>query len=102
MSKIGAGRYQLHLEYVDVAKTVAACLSIMQSRAAAKGIAIGIEIAVGLAPIYADERALKQVLLNLLTNAVKFSPEGGKITVAARLSPAGETELRVLDHGVGI
>jgi two-component system cell cycle sensor histidine kinase PleC len=102
MSKIEAGRYQLHLEYVDVAKTVAACLSIMQSRAAAKGIAIDTEIAAGLAPIYADERAFKQVLLNLLTNAVKFSPEGRKITVAARLSPAGETELRVVDHGVGI
>src|SRR6266852_3971605 len=63
MSKIEAGRYQLHLEYVDIAKTVAACLSIMQSRACAKDIAIITDIAAGLPPIHADERAVKQVLL---------------------------------------
>jgi signal transduction histidine kinase len=102
MSKIEAGRYHLHLEYVDVAKTVAVCLSIVQSRAVAKDIAIDTQIAAELPPIHADERAFKQVLLNLLTNAVKFSPNGGKITVAARLSAGGETELCVVDHGVGI
>jgi signal transduction histidine kinase len=102
MSKIEAGRYQLHLEYVDVPKTVAACLSIVQSRAAAKGITIETELIAGLPPIHADERAFKQVLLNLLTNAVKFSPNGGTITVAARHSAGGETELCVVDHGVGI
>src|SRR5260221_3619036 len=102
MSKIEAGHYQLHLEYVDIAKTAAACLSIMQSRACAKGIAIITDIAAGLPPIHADERAVKQVLLNLLTNAVKFSPNGGKIALAARLAAGGEMELSVVDGGVGI
>ena len=102
MSKIEAGRYQLHLEYVDVARTVAACLSIVQSRAVAKGIAIDTDIGAGLPPIHADERAFKQVLLNLLTNAVKFSPNGGTVTVTARHSAGGETELCVVDQGVGI
>jgi signal transduction histidine kinase len=102
MSKIEAGRYHLHLEYVDVVKTVAVCLSIVQSRAVAKDIAIDTEIAAELPPIHADERAFKQVLLNLLTNAVKFSPNGGRITVTARPSAGGETELCVVDHGVGI
>ncbi|HEX3501639.1 MAG TPA: histidine kinase dimerization/phospho-acceptor domain-containing protein [Stellaceae bacterium] len=93
MSKIEAGRYQLHLEPVDIAKTVVACLSIVQSRAMAKGITIDTEIAAGLPPIHADERAFKQVLLNLLTNAVKFSPNGRKVTVAARLCAGGAAEL---------
>jgi two-component system, cell cycle sensor histidine kinase PleC len=102
LSRIEAGRYQLHLEPIDLVKTVAACLSIVQSRAVAKRITIETDIAEEVAPIDADERAVKQVLLNLLSNAVKFSPHDGKIAVIARLSPGGDTELRVVDHGIGI
>ncbi len=52
--------------------------------------------------VLADERSMKQVLLNLLTNAVKFTPEGGTVTVRADCSPDGEVRLAVADTGIGM
>jgi signal transduction histidine kinase len=55
----------------------------------------------GVGMIHADERKVKQVLLNLLSNALKFTPDGGEINIRARIHD-GETEISVMDTGVGI
>ena len=55
-----------------------------------------------LPPIYADLRAMKQILLNLMSNAVKFTPEGGLIRIAAELEAGGSLLLSVSDSGIGI
>jgi signal transduction histidine kinase len=55
-----------------------------------------------LPPLWADERALKQILLNLLSNAVKFTPEGGRVTVRAMIDDGRRMRLAVSDTGIGI
>jgi len=72
----------------------------MRTLAAAKSIALAVE-ANGELPFAGDESLLSRMLINLLDNAVKYTPYGGKITVAARSTPAG-IEITVADNGPGI
>ena len=65
-------------------------------------MAIAVDAAAAMPDLYADERALKQVLLNLLSNAVKFTPPGGDVTVFAHVDDDGTLALGVRDTGVGI
>jgi signal transduction histidine kinase len=74
----------------------------MEVRAQEKGIRIERHLSDNLPDLRADERHLKQIVLNLLTNAVKFTPEGGQVAVNARLTPGGSIELSVVDTGIGI
>jgi PAS domain S-box-containing protein len=100
MSKIEAGRYTIHPEPVDGAEMLRSCARLVRVRASESGVALGIGVAQEL-PLQADARALKQVLLNLLTNAIKFTPSGGSVN----LSASGERDgvvFRVADTGVGI
>ena len=76
-------------------------LVMLKERASRKGIALGLEVADDIGSIDADERKVKQVLFNLLTNAVKFTPEGGKVTITARRTD-DDIEIAVVDNGVGI
>src|SRR4029453_9322937 len=70
----------------------------------ADGTAIEVErlVAADLPRVRADERALRQILINLLFNAVKFTPPGGRVAVAADVGPNGGPRIRVSDTGVGI
>src|SRR5207253_11244838 len=74
---------------------------MVKERASKKGIELSLEVGEDTGRIEADERKVKQVLFNLLTNAVKFTPEGGRVTVSARRRD-GHVELAVADTGVGI
>ena len=73
----------------------------MRERASRRGIVLGRAIDEHLGTIRADERKVKQVLLNLLSNALKFTPEGGQIDVRAAMNE-GMAEISVTDTGVGI
>jgi GAF domain-containing protein len=101
LSKIEAGRMELELSDFDVASTIENTLILVRERAQRRGITLGRAIDEQLGIIRADERKVKQVLLNLLSNALKFTPEGGRIDVqgAAR---DGSAEISVTDTGVGI
>jgi len=73
----------------------------VRERAQRHGIALSLDVADGVDEIVADERKFKQILLNLLTNAVKFTPDGGRVAVLARR--AGDLlEVAVRDTGIGI
>lgn len=100
LSRIEAGRVELSAEELDLAVEVgAACLAV-EPRASAKGQTVSQEIAEDLL-VFADTRALEHVLLNLLENAVKYTPEGGHLTVSARAQ--GElVRVEVQDDGPGI
>jgi signal transduction histidine kinase len=76
-------------------------LTLVRERAQRHGIALGLEVAREVGEMRADERKFKQILLNLLTNAVKFTPDGGKVEVRARLRE-GTLEVAVRDTGIGI
>jgi len=101
LSKIEAGRMELELADFHLPSAVENALILVRERASRRGIALGHTIDSALGMVRADERKVKQVLLNLLSNALKFTPEGGRIDVRAALRGA-LAEVSVADTGVGI
>jgi signal transduction histidine kinase len=101
LSKIEAGRMELDLTVFDLRAAVADALALVRERARRRDIALMQSIDPTLGELRADERKFKQILLNLMTNAVKFTPDGGSIELRARLVDAG-VEFAVTDNGVGI
>jgi signal transduction histidine kinase len=101
LSKIEAGRMELEVSDFDLPGTIEATLILVRERAVRRGIALERSVDKRLGTIRADERKVKQVLLNLLSNALKFTPEGGKIAVQAAVND-GIAEISVMDTGVGI
>ncbi len=101
LSKIEAGHFKLHEDETDLDGIVASACRIVRHRA--QQAAISIEISLPTPPIslVADERALKQVLINLMSNAVKFSADGSAVRVEAMVQP-GRLRVAVIDHGIGI
>ncbi|XBQ16257.1 MAG: PAS domain-containing sensor histidine kinase [Oceanicaulis sp.] len=100
MSKIEAGKMQLQPEPVEPAELIEQCVRIMRARAEEKQIRLTVEGG-ELPTVEADPRAIKQVLLNLMSNAVKFTPEGGSVTVRG-FDAADGVVLQVADSGIGI
>ncbi len=101
LSKIEAGRMELEPEDFHLPSAIDNALTLVRERAGRRGITLGQAIDERVGLIRADERKVKQVLLNLLSNALKFTPEGGRIDVHAALTE-GLVELAVADTGVGI
>ena len=101
LSKIEAGRMELELADFHLPSAVDDALLLMRERAFRRGLALERHVDEHLGEIRADERKVKQVLLNLLANAVKFTPEGGRIDVRATQGD-GTVEISVTDTGVGI
>jgi len=101
LSKIEAGRMELEPTQFDLPQAIDNALLLVRERAERRGIKLVRVIDDDLRMIRADERKVKQVLLNLLSNALKFTPEGGKVDVRARVHE-GAAEISVTDTGVGI
>jgi signal transduction histidine kinase len=101
LSKIEAGRMELELANFDLPTATDNALTLVRERAGRRGITLACEIAEQVGMIQGDERKVKQVLLNILSNALKFTPEGGRIDV--RVVPGdGVVEVSVSDTGIGI
>ena len=91
----------LNRQRVEVAEVVQACLAPMEPRIEGKGLELTVSIPDNLPPVRADKNVLARVLGNLLDNAIKFTPPGGRITISAE--PQGEEVLiSVADTGPGI
>jgi len=101
LSKIEAGRMELEATDFDLPTAIENALILVRERTSRRGIALGRTVDERLGQIQADERKVKQVLLNLLSNALKFTPEGGRIDVRAGVTD-GMAEISVTDTGVGI
>jgi len=101
LSKIEAGHMGLEPSDFDLPNTIANALILVRERASRREITLGSTIDERLGMLHADERKVKQVLLNLLSNALKFTPEGGRIEVSARLHDE-VAEVSVADTGIGI
>jgi signal transduction histidine kinase len=101
LSKIEAGRMELELSDFDLPSSIENTLTLVRERALRRGIELGRTVDERLGMVRADERKVKQVLLNLLSNAMKFTPEGGRIDVRAAVRD-GLAEISVTDTGVGI
>jgi len=100
LSKVEAGRLELHDERVQIAAMFEACRRMVSDRAAAASVQLDIELT--KLEVTGDELRLEQVLLNLVSNAVKFTPSGGKVRVGASLTPAGGIAVFVADAGIGM
>ena len=93
LSKIEAGRMELERSEFDLARAIGQTLLLVRERAERRGIALRVTVDDTLGTIVADERKVKQVLLNLLSNALKFTPEGGTIDVRGSVRD-GDAESR--------
>nr|WP_242480541.1 PAS domain-containing hybrid sensor histidine kinase/response regulator [Rhodovibrio sodomensis] len=102
LSKIEAGRLDLSEEPVDLADLANACIRLLGERAQSALLELRHDVPEDLPPVLADKTRIKQVLINLLSNSIKFTEPGGQVSLSARLDPEGRMRLSVADSGVGM
>ena len=102
VARIDAGRFELSSEWIDLARLIGVCARQIDPAAQAAEVSLQADVPPDLPPLQADERRLRQVLTQLLSNAVKFTPAGGAVTVSAACEATGELLVVVADSGIGI
>jgi PAS domain S-box-containing protein len=101
LSKLEAGKLELREEEVSLRRSVEECIALLRNRAEKADIQLTTEMEPQIGPLRCDERAIKQLLLNFLSNAIKFTPPGGTVTTEVRRVPEG-VALSVSDTGIGM
>lgn len=102
LSRIEAGRYELNEEAVPLALVVEDCHHLLKLRAQNRGITMHENYEQDLPRVWADERAIRQICLNLLSNSIKFTPQGGDIWIKVGWTASGGQYMSVKDSGPGI
>lgn len=102
LSKIEAGKMEMTFTAVDANSCVADCVSLMQPQAGRARVIMRLSLSQHLPKIIADERAFKQIVLNILSNAVKYNETGGQVIVSTARTDAGYAVVRIRDTGVGM
>jgi len=102
LSKIEAGAEEIDEEVIDVAALAGSVLRVVRQRADKAGLAIELRLDEALPGLRADERKLKQALLNLLVNAIKFTPSGGWVSLEIGCDEMGGFAFTVRDNGIGM
>jgi signal transduction histidine kinase len=101
MAKVEAGKIDLAEDTVSISEVVDSCFRLLAERAATGGVTLCADVPLALF-LVADELRLKQVILNLVTNGVKFTPPGGTVSVAAALAASNNLIVTVADTGIGM
>ncbi|WP_172822758.1 sensor histidine kinase [Paramagnetospirillum marisnigri] len=102
ISKIEAGKLELDETTFPVSSTIEIVHTMVMLKAATKKVDMVLEIDRHFDRMRGDERRVRQILLNLVTNAIKFTPAGGRVTLSARLAPDGGGVFTVADTGIGM
>jgi PAS domain S-box-containing protein len=102
LSKIEAGKLELAFASVDANSVIRECVSLMQPQAARERVIMRVSLHDHLPRVMVDERSLKQIMLNLMSNAVKFNEPGGQVIVSTAVDAGGQAVIRVRDTGVGM
>ena len=102
LSKIESGYADLRRKPVDAASVIQRVVSLLRPAAANASVSLAAHVTPGLTAVVADERSLEQILLNLVSNAVKFTEPGGRVLVTAEADARGGVTLGVRDTGVGM
>jgi PAS domain S-box-containing protein len=102
LAKIEARKFELAEQRFDVREAVGEILRMVKDRAQRSGLLIVRRVARDLPPLTADRRVFSQILLNVISNSLKFTPEGGRISVTAQRNAEGELVVKVADNGVGM
>jgi two-component system, cell cycle sensor histidine kinase PleC len=103
LAKIEAGHFELRrIERVRPAELARRCTELLRETARAREIRLSLDLRPALPPIEADAARVRQILINLLDNAIKFSPEGDEVSLTVRQTEEGMVEFAVADHGPGM
>jgi signal transduction histidine kinase len=102
LSKIEAGKLELTFASVSLNDLTQQCVAIMQPQANRERIIIRTSLSRRLPQVLADARSVRQIVLNLLSNSIKFTVAGGQVIVSTAIADAGEVVLRVRDTGIGM
>jgi two-component system cell cycle sensor histidine kinase PleC len=102
VAKIEARAVELNEGELELGGVVTEVVRILDTQVQAAGLTISVEVAPDLPRLWADEQAIHRIMFNLLSNAFKFTPRDGRITVALQQTPSGEIKLSVTDTGIGI
>jgi PAS domain S-box-containing protein len=102
LSKVAAGKLELNFASVDVNAVVASAIAMIQPQANSGKVILRTQLGEHIPMVVADERALRQIVLNLLSNAAKFTDAGGQVFVSTSLTDDGELVVRVRDTGIGM
>ena len=102
LSKIEAGEFGLTEEECDLGAILETCSRMVQGDADSHSITVDSEVPATMPRIFADERLIKQIVLNLLTNAIKFNVANGKVRLSSHVTPDNEITFVVEDTGIGI
>jgi PAS domain S-box-containing protein len=102
LSKIEAGKLDLVFASVDLNEIASQSMALMQPQANRERIIIRTALSPDLPPVVADARSIRQIVLNLLSNSIRFTPPGGQVIVSTTLTDDGEVHLRVRDTGIGM
>jgi len=102
LSKIESGEDKLHEEDFGILALVGSVAMLVTGRAEKHGVELKLDVSDDVRALRADQRKLKQILINLLANAIKFTPAGGKVTLRIRSSAEGGVLFQIIDTGIGI
>jgi len=102
ISKVETGTLEVEEEDVNLVETAAACETMLRGRAGDASVTMIFEVSPDLPQLYADPLRLKQILLNLIENAIKFTAAGGRVTVTGALNGNDEVIFEIADTGIGI
>jgi CheY-like chemotaxis protein/two-component sensor histidine kinase len=102
LAKVESGTMAFHHEAVDVGTIVGEVRDILRSLAAAKRIPVSVDVVPSLGPVEADAGKLKQILYNYVSNALKFTPDGGRVSIRVEPEGADAFRIEVADTGPGI
>ena len=101
-SRIEAGKLDLHETEIDVANVVDEVMRLIEPNAGKAGVALAAESAADLPRLNADRRLVKQVVINLASNAIKFTDRGGRVRIRTALETDGRLALSIIDNGIGM
>ncbi|MPY71738.1 MAG: PAS domain S-box protein [Alphaproteobacteria bacterium] len=102
LSKIEAGKLEFHDDVIDVGAVIEESLALLKRRTENGKLRLAVRIANKLPHLRADERRLRQILLNLLSNAAKYTPDGGTVRVSVSATSRDGMSIKVTDNGIGM
>ena len=102
VSKVEAGKFTIENDVIELSGVIESSLKLVRTTAAEKSVSLRVEVAESLPRLRADERLLMQMMINILSNAVKFTEEGGEIRVRAFIGGDGGYVIETADNGIGM
>ncbi len=102
ISAIEAGKLELREDELDAADSVNFVVKLLAARSEVRDVSVSVSIQEDLPSLYADKRRLREIFLNILSNAIKFSNKGGKVSFDARIDANGHMVFKITDNGIGM